>query len=398
MKISVIGGGPAGMTAVAFASREGAEVLLFEKNEKLGKKLLITGKGRCNFTNDSPIENHMKNVASNPRFLFSAYNFFGPADLIAFFENLGVKTKTERGGRVFPNSDKSADVLSALKKELTRREPPPAIFLNKRVSRIDFSGKTVFTENNSYKSDAIIIATGGMSYPATGSVGDGYAFAKAAGHAIVPPRPSLVPLISDCEFIKDLEGLSLKNVAIKYGGRSDFGEALFTKNGVSGPLILTASRYISKGDIFIDFKPALSEKQLDERILRDFNKNINKDFANSLDLLFPKKMIPVIIKSSKIDPRKKVNLITKAERKKIIELTKNFKISATRTAGFNEAVVTAGGVSLSEINPKTMESKLAKGVYFAGEVMDLDAFTGGYNLQIAFSTGALAGYSAARGS
>jgi predicted Rossmann fold flavoprotein len=374
------------MTAALFASKSRAEVLLFEKNEKLGKKLFITGKGRCNLTNASPIENHMKNVAENARFLFGAYNFFGPRDLIALIEGLGVKTKIERGDRVFPASDKSGDIVNALK--------TPAL-LNTRVSKIDFSNKIVFTENDSYKADAIIIATGGLSYPASGSTGDGYAFAKSAGHKIAPPRPSLVPLISDCDFIKDLEGLTLRNVAIRYGSRQDFGEMLFTKNGVSGPLILTASRYINKGDIFIDFKPALSEKQLDERILRDFNKSINKIFANSLDLLFPKKIIPVIIRLSEIDPYKRVNSITKAERKKLIGLIKNFNVKVTRTAGFDEAVITVGGVCVNEVNPKTMESKLVSGLYFAGEVLDLDAFTGGYNLQIAFSTGALAGYSAA---
>jgi predicted Rossmann fold flavoprotein len=403
--VVVIGGGPAGILAAGTAGGRGRRVLLIEKNEKLGKKLFITGKGRCNITNASEMEEFMSNIPKNSKFLYSAFRSFSNNDLIAMLEDCGLKTKVERGGRVFPASDKSSDVLKALEKYLDKKHV--TVMLNTAVAELrEEQGQinAVILENGgTLKCQSVIICTGGLSYPQTGSTGDGLTFAKAVGHTITDLLPSLIPLLVKEDYIKELQGLSLKNVAIKVLTDSksiyeDFGEMLFTHYGLSGPIVLSASFYISehlkkKKDIkvAIDLKPALSEEELDKRILRDFQQNQNKHFKNALDALLPQKLIPVIIRLCKIDENKEVNQISKEERKRLVLLLKGMEFTITGTRPIAEAIVTSGGVSLKEINPKTMESKLIKGLYFAGEVMDLDAFTGGYNLQIAFSTGYSAG-------
>lgn len=406
-KVYVIGGGASGMIAAIAASRNGHNVVIFEKNEKLGKKLYITGKGRCNITNACDRETFFENVISNPKFLFKAFHTLNTDDVIDFFESLGLSTKVERGNRVFPQSDKSSDVIVALKKELERLGVD--IRNNSEVSDIIIRDGSFYglrlKNNEEYFGDAVIIATGGLSYPLTGSTGDGYRFAKDAGHTVTDLYPSLVPLYVSESFISELMGLSLKNIGItvECGQKEiyrDFGELLFTHFGVSGPVILSASRFIipylnsnEKITLKIDLKPALTLQQLDARILRDFEEFKNKQFKNSLNHLLPNKLIDVIIRLSHIDPEKKVNSITKDERLYLAELLKNFTLNITKLGSYNQAVITKGGINVKEVNPSTMESKLIKNMYFAGEVLDLDALTGGFNLQIAWSTGYLAGSS-----
>ncbi len=403
-KILIIGGGAAGMMAAITAKANGNEVHIFERNEKLGKKIYITGKGRCNVTNNVVPEDFFENIITNKKFLYSSIYTFSPQQTMDFFEKIGLNLKTERGNRVFPNSDKSSDVIKALENHL--KKIGVNIHLNIKVNKIHVeSGKFagVYLENDVYeKGDSLIIATGGFSYQATGSTGDGYKFAKQAGHKIIETQPALVPLNTNDKEIYELQGLSLKNVkADLYSGDnllySDFGEMLFTHFGISGPLVLSASSFLKKENknlkFSIDLKPALNSDQLDKRILRDFQENINKSFKNSIDKLLPKKIIPIIIKRSGINPEKKVNEITKQERNRLVETIKKFEIKITGKRDFNEAIITKGGVDVKQVNPKTLESKLIKGVYFAGEVLDIDALTGGFNLQLAWSTGYLAGLS-----
>jgi len=404
-KVVVIGAGAAGMMAAIIAKRNKNEVLLFEKNEKAGKKIYITGKGRCNLTNACDTEDLFNNIMTNKNFCYSAFYTFTNFDTIDFFEKLGCKTKTERGGRVFPLSDKSSDVISALTRELNRLGVD--IHYNTEVKDIiceDGHVKVVKLDKKEVKADKVIVATGGISYSSTGSTGDGYKFAKKIGHTVTKLTPSLVPFNIAGDECQSMQGLSLKNVElVLYKGDKtkkknvlykDFGEMLFTHFGVSGPLVLSASCHVKDTKdlkISIDLKPALTMDQLDKRILRDFNKNPNKAFKNSLDELLPKKMISVITKRSGIDLEKKINEITKEERKNLEYIIKNLEFDVTSLRGYNEAIITKGGVSVKEIDPSTMESKLVKGLYFAGEVLDIDAYTGGYNLQVAWSTGYQAG-------
>lgn len=405
--VIVIGGGAAGMMAATVAARNGADVILFEKNEKLGRKLRITGKGRCNVTNDCDKNEFMSNVATNSKFLFAAISRFSTADTKDFFEECGVPLKVERGKRVFPVSDKAQDVVSAMENACVSSG---VSIINKRVEGIIVeNGKAVgvIADGERYGAKSVIVCTGGASYPRTGSSGDGYRFAKRAGHTIVPIRPSLVPLVAEGKLCAHLQGLSLKNIGFKVkdteNGKivyEDFGEMMFTHFGLTGPVVLSASAHLSdiesgKYVACIDMKPALDFKTLDTRILSDFAEFINKDFINSLDALLPQKMIPVIIGMSGIDGRKKVNSITKEEREKLVSLIKNIEIPLSGFRPIDEAIITKGGVSVTEVSPKTMESKLVSGLYFAGEVLDLDAYTGGFNLQIAFSTATLAGENAA---
>lgn len=413
-EVIIIGGGAAGMMAAVSAAREGQQVLLLEKNEKLGKKIYITGKGRCNVTNACDFDEFQKAIVTNQRFMFSSLRGFFNDDLMRMIEEAGCPLKTERGERVFPVSDKASDITGALERLL--RELRVRIRLNTEVKEIikrndseesfelrcdGRSGKQEI-----YLSKSVIVCTGGLSYRTTGSTGDGYRFAESFGHEVKEPVPALVPLTLLENDAKDMQGLSLRNIEIrispirddKASVYSDFGEMLFTHFGVSGPVILSASSYITKalreGERFVlhmDLKPALSAEKLDERILRDFSENINKNFENSISKLYPLKLIPVIIKRSGIDPHKKVNSISKKEREKLIAVTKDLSFTITGTRDFNEAIITQGGVSVKDINPKTMESKKVKGLYFAGEVLDIDAVTGGFNLQLAFSTGFAAG-------
>jgi len=404
-KVFVIGGGASGIMAAGVAAKRGNEVHLFEKNSILGKKLYITGKGRCNLTNAGDIQNFIDNTLSNPFFLYSALYNFSNLDTIEFFERLGVKTKVERGGRVFPISDKSKDVVDALKNFLIKNKVK--LHFNQTVENLITQNNKVLgiitTDKNKFYCDNIIIATGGLSYPATGSTGDGYKFAKQLGHRVTKLYPSLVPLTVEDEYCHDLMGLTLKNIKISiyYNGKmvyNKFGELMFTHYGVSGPVILSASRSIAtiinnKLLLTIDLKPALDTKTLDNRILKDFEKNKNRDFKNSLDELLPKKMIPVIISLSNIAPNKKVNEITKDERKHLISIIKELPFNINGTRGYEEAVITMGGIDVDYIDPSTMKSKIWDNVFFTGELLDLDAYTGGYNLQIAFSTGYTAGIS-----
>lgn len=394
--VTVIGGGAAGLFAACQLAAAGADVILLERNDICGKKLLITGKGRCNVTNNCPEDEVMKNIPRNPRFLFSALAAFGPTDVMSFFEAQGVKLKTERGNRVFPESDKSADIQRALVS--CARKNGVRIIQGRAEAVVTNEGIVAGVKAGDISIDctSAIIATGGKSYPLTGSTGDGYTMAASLGHNIVEPKPSLVPLVEeeggDCA---DMQGLSLKNVALKLINQkgkvvySDFGELLFTHFGLSGPLILSASAHMKEKDSYtvrLDLKPALDEKTLDARILRDFEKYQNKDFSNSLGDLLPRLMIPVIIKRSGIDPAVKVNSITKQQRRSLLEAIKAFDIIIAGKRPVDEAIVTSGGVKTSEISPSTMESKLISGLYFAGEVIDVDAYTGGFNLQIAWST------------
>ena len=407
VSVIVVGGGAAGMMAAVTAARSGADVLLFEKNEKLGRKLRITGKGRCNVTNDCDKNEFLSNVATNQKFLFAAISRFSTADTKDFFEECGVPLKTERGKRVFPVSDKAQDVVSALENACIESG---VRIINKKVEGLIIDDKKalgVIAGGENYGAKSVIVCTGGASYPKTGSTGDGYRFARRAGHAVTEIRPSLVPLVSRGKLCARLQGLSLKNIGFKIkdteNGKvvyEDFGEMMFTHFGLTGPVVLSASAHLSdiesgKYAALIDMKPALDHKTLDGRILSDFSEAINKDFINSLDALLPQKMIDVVVGLSGIDPRKKVNSITKEERETLVNLIKNIEIPLVSFRPIDEAIITKGGVSVSEISPKTMESKLVSGLYFAGEVLDLDAYTGGFNLQIAFSTATLAGENAA---
>ncbi len=402
-KVIVVGAGAAGLMAAGKAGENGHQVHLYEKNDRLGKKILITGKGRCNVTNYSDIDNFLNNIPGNPYFLYSAFYGLDSYGTIDFFNKLGLETKVERGNRVFPVSDKAADVVSALERYI--RKNKVKLHLNSPVKGIEVKDGLavgIKTAGGVVEADAVIVCTGGLSYPGTGSTGDGYKFAKDCGHKVTKLYPSLVPLRTKENWCSEVMGLSLKNIAISIKNSKgkelykDFGEMLFTHFGVSGPVILSASRHLlGKFDeglkLYIDLKPALDEKTLDSRILRDFEKYINKDFSNALGDLLPQKLIPVVIRLSGIDNGKKVHDITKEERKRLVSVIKGLELNITGTTGYNEAVITSGGIDVDEINPSTMESKLIKNLYFAGEVLDCDAYTGGYNLQIAFSTGCTAG-------
>ncbi|MCI8938281.1 MAG: NAD(P)/FAD-dependent oxidoreductase [Lachnospiraceae bacterium] len=420
--IIVVGGGAAGMMAAVSAARAGAEVTLLEKNEKTGKKIYITGKGRCNLTNACEPEEFFQNVISNGKFLYSAFYQMDNRTVMAFFENAGCRLKVERGERVFPVSDHSSDVIGALNRRMEREHVK--VCLNTCVKELLIENQekesieeashkgsvkgVVLSDGRKMEADAVILATGGKSYASTGATGDGYLFAETAGHTVKEVKPALVPFTVKESWCMELQGLSLKNVSVLL--KSDkkkiyegFGEMLFTHFGVSGPLILSASSYYAKKyadmqvPLIIDLKPALTREQLDKRILRDFEENKNRQFKNALDGLLPAKMIPIIIQLSGISPEKKVNEVTKKERNNLIDCFKNLTLTVTGTRGFQEAIITQGGICVKEVNPSTMESKLVKGLYFAGEVLDLDGVTGGFNLQIAWSTGYLAGNSAAGG-
>lgn len=403
-KVVIIGAGPAGMTAAYSAAQRGLDVILVEKNERVGRKLLITGKGRCNITNNCEIEELIANVNTNEKFLYSAFYTFTNDDVMQMFEELGVSLKTERGNRVFPESDRAIDVVDAMARLINKKNIK--LINKKTVKNINQkNGKVesvVLSDGKEIKADAVIIATGGASYSRTGSTGDGYKLAEKLGHKITPLKPSLIGLEICEDFYKKLNGLSLKNVSIKvYGNKNkkiydDFGEMEFTDYGIDGPIIKSAScimRDLSKENykIVLDLKPALDYEKLDKRIQRDFKKYINKKFENSLVDLLPSKMIPIVIELSGIDKKTPVNSITKEERKNLVNVIKNIEMNVKRYRPMEEAIVTSGGVKTSEINSSTMESKIVEGLYFAGEVIDVDAYTGGFNLQIAFSTGYLAG-------
>ena len=408
--VIVVGGGPAGMMSAITAAENGNEVLIIEKNSTFGKKLLITGKGRCNITSSLYMSDFIKNTPGNGMFLYSAFQNYTNTDIIEFLRKQGLEVKEERGNRIFPVTDKSIDVLNCFEKRI--KELNIKYMLNTTVEKILIKNYEVLglrTNREIIKAEKIILATGGKSYPLTGSTGDGYRIASELGHKITPIRPSLVPLeIYEKEECKKLQGLSLKNVKIKIEEDKkviyeDFGEMLFTHFGISGPTILSGSAHLVRYKnideklknknikLSIDLKPALTEEQLDDRILRDFKEFKNKQFKHSLDKLLPQKMIPVIIEQSKIEPEKRVNEVTKEERKRLITLLKNFEITIKGFRPVEEAIITSGGINIKEINPKTMESKLIKGLYFAGEIIDVDAYTGGFNLQIAYSTGYTAG-------
>ena len=400
--VAVIGGGPAGMIAAGRLKNRVDKVILIEKNPMLGKKLRITGKGRCNITNVADIEDIMANIPTNSRFLYSALYSFTNDDVIELMHSLGVPTKVERGGRVFPESDSARDVAEALKRYALGKN---VILLKENATGIivkDGKVAGVKCGDKEIPADSVIVATGGVSYPLTGSTGDGYRFAENMGHTVVAPKPSLVPLETKEKWVADVMGLALKNVELTlWSGEkkiyTDFGEMLFTHFGVSGPIVLSASCHLKKAKdvkITIDLKPALSEEQLDKRILRDFEAAGKKHLQNSLDELLPRALIPVIIKEAGLDGHKEVCSITKEERRKLLIAMKKLTLTVTGTRPVAEAIITSGGVKVSEINPSTMESKLVPGLYFAGEVIDVDAYTGGFNLQIAFSTGYLAGENA----
>ncbi|HEX3038528.1 MAG TPA: NAD(P)/FAD-dependent oxidoreductase [Oscillospiraceae bacterium] len=404
--VVVIGGGPAGMMAAGTAAQNGFQVALLEKNSRLGRKLMITGKGRCNITNNCDVQTLISSVPSNGRFLYSAVTQFTPQDTIAFFEGLGVPIKTERGNRVFPQSDKAVDVVDAMATFVKRSGAHVYTGEAEKLMMKDGAVWGVTTKDGEELcADAVIVACGGVSYPGTGSTGSGYALARQAGHTVTQLRPSLVPLVSNDTDCGDMQGLSLKNISIKvYDTKKkqtiyeDFGEMLFTHFGLSGPVILSASSHMremspNRYEVFIDLKPALTPEQLDARLQRDFEKNLNKDFANSLSELLPHKMIPIMVRNSDIAPDMKCNQITKEQRRNFAALLKAYKITVQSFRPIDEAIVTSGGVAVNEINPKTMASKLVSGLYFAGEVIDVDAYTGGFNLQIAYSTSRLAGNS-----
>lgn len=411
-RVVVVGGGAAGMMAAVSAACKGHETLLLEQNEKLGKKLFITGKGRCNVTNACEADKFFENIVSNPKFLYSAFYGFDNRQMMALLEEAGCRLKIERGERVFPVSDHSSDIIAVLQRILKKRNVE--ICLQMKVSELLIEENTsegskqvcgVLLENGrKERSDAVILATGGLSYPLTGSTGDGLRLAEIVGHKIKDCVPSLVPFNVSEEWCTRLQGLSLKNVNLimKDGNKEvyrGFGEMLFTHFGISGPLVLSASSFYagckSKDNIIceLDLKPALSEEQLEKRVLRDFEENQNRQFKNALNGLMPSKLVPVMIELSEISPEKKVNEVTRAERKNLVHLMKHLALHISGTRGFDEAIITQGGVSVKEVNPSTMESRLVKGLYFAGEILDLDALTGGFNLQIAWSTGHLAGES-----
>lgn len=403
-KIVVIGGGPAGILAACTAADRGEDVTLIEKNHKLGRKLLITGKGRCNITSDCDVEELIENVPTNGKFLYSAFYTFTNYDVVKMFNDGGVATKVERGKRVFPESDKAVDVQRCLERKLNKSKVK--LMLNTKVSKIvsenEAIKKVVLNENKEIECDSVIIATGGLSYPLTGSTGDGYKFAKTQGHKVTDTKPSLIGIEVQEKYVSELEKLLLKNVSIRVFNSKkkmvydDFGEMEFTKYGLDGAIIKSASSRMKDTTkenytILVDLKPALDENKLDARVQKDFRKYNNKRFENSLDDLLPKKLIPIIIELSEIDPKKEVHQISREERKRLVDLLKNLKFTVKRYRPIDEAIVTSGGIKVSEINASTMESKLVKGLYFAGEVIDVDGYTGGFNLQIAFSTGYLAG-------
>ncbi len=402
-RIIIVGGGAAGLISACIASSQGNKVILIEKNEKLGKKIYITGKGRCNLTNDSLVPDFLNNVVSNPKFLYSALNVFSPLETMSFFEKNGLILKTERGNRVFPASDKASDVTKTLEKILDKNNVE--IILNSEVKKLLIDNNVVqgveISNGKKILADSVIVCTGGVSYPLTGSTGDGYEFAKSVGHKIVETKPALVGLeLKGNDFI-ELQGLSLKNVqlSIKSGEKtlcSDFGEMLFTHFGISGPIVLSCSSLINRKDlnnleVYIDLKPALSEEVLQERLLREFKENNVKEISNVMRTLLPKTLINLVLRQAGIKQSKKCSEITALERTRLVKTLKNLFFNLKKLRPIEEAIVTAGGVCVKEINPKTMESKLCKGLFFAGEVLDVDAFTGGFNLQIAFSTGYVAG-------
>ncbi len=400
--VIVIGGGPAGMMAAISASKK-HKTILVEKNEKLGKKLYITGKGRCNVTNAKDINDFFDYIPGNSNFLYSALYTFTNESTMNFFENLGVKLKIERGDRVFPSSDKSSDIINALEKELEKNKVD--IKLNTKVKKFVYDDNNVISsvqleDNSIIKADYFILCTGGISYPQTGSNGEGFKISNEVGHTVTKLMPSLVPIEIEDDWIKELQGLSLKNVELnivdgkKKNLYKNFGEMLFTHFGISGPIVLSGSRIVNKGNnlkAIIDLKPALSEEELDKRIQKDFAKCLNKDFKNSLDELLPKKLINIIITLSNIESTKKVNLITREERKTLVHLIKNLSLNIKGLRPIAEAIITAGGINIKEIDPSTMKSKIVDNLYFAGEIIDVDAYTGGFNIQIALSTGYLAG-------
>lgn len=402
--VAVVGGGAAGMIAAIFALRGGADVIIFEPNKMMGKKLRITGKGRCNVTNDCEPQEFMQNVTRNGKFMYSSVNRLKPADVKAFFEELGVPLKTERGRRVFPQSDRAADVAYALEKEIKRLGGKIVCQRVFDIKTEDGSACGVATKDGEYAADSVIVATGGVSYPGTGSTGDGHKMAKRLGIAVTELKPSLVPVVTK-DNTSEMMGLTLKNVTLTVcrGEKrvySEMGEMLFTHFGVSGPLVLSASAHMQTGGVSdytmeIDLKPALSEAELDRRVLSDFEKYSAKDFVNALGDLLPKKLIPAVIKQSGIPERIKVSSVTKEMRAKLVSTLKGYKLKPVSFRPIDEAIITCGGVSVKEIDPKTMMSKKVRGLYFAGEILDLDAYTGGYNLQIAWSTGAVAGADAA---
>lgn len=394
--IIIIGGGAAGCFAAVQAARFGKSVLLFEPNEKLGRKLRITGKGRCNVTNNSDVQEHMKNIPVNNRFMYSAFSVFNAYDTMNFFEEIGVPLKTERGNRVFPVSDNANDIADALAHEMKKSGVK---VIRKRVTKLIMENnicKGVKAGGEIYYSESVLIACGGKSYTKTGSTGDGYKLAESVGHTVTGIKPSLVPLVSPDKYCAEMMGLSLRNVTLNLYDRdkliySELGEMLFTHFGLSGPLVLSASSHMremspERYKILIDLKPALTPEQLDNRIQRDFSENLNRDFINGIRQLLPAKLIPVAVKLSGISPEQKVNGITKEQRHKFGELIKAFPVRISGFRPVEEAIITSGGVSVKEINPKTMESKIVNGLFFAGEVIDVDAYTGGFNLQIAFST------------
>ena len=407
--VIVVGGGAAGMFAAIAAAKNGHQVTLYEKNEKLGKKIFITGKGRCNITNAADMEELFDAVVTNSKFLYSSFYGYTNQNVIDFFEDAGVPVKIERGNRVFPISDHSSDVIRALEREM--KKVGVKVCLNTEVKSVEAEkgkfNKLVLKDTTTQTADACIVATGGLSYRSTGSTGDGFRFAENVGHKVTQCFPSLVPMETKEPWICELQGLSLRNVEAKIlDGKKelykDFGEMLFTHFGVSGPLIISASSYVGKKfmdkngqkkelTLEIDLKPALTEEQLDQRVLRDFEENHNRQFKNAITKLFPTKLIPVMLELGGIDPEKKVNSIEKEERKQFVHLIKHFRMTLTGLRDYPEAIITKGGVNVKEIDPGTMESKLVKGLYFAGEVLDLDALTGGFNLQIAWSTGYAAG-------
>ena len=424
MNVIVIGGGPAGMMSAITSAENGDNVILIEKMNSLGKKLLITGKGRCNITSSIDIDLFFKNIPGNGKFLYSAFKNFTNQDIINFLEKQGLSVKEERGNRIFPVTDRSQDVLNCFLKRL--KELNVKIIFNERVKELlvkqEINKKEnqsesilriigVKTEKKEYFADKVILATGGKSYPGTGSTGDGYEIAKKVGHTITEIKPSLVPLVClEKDLCKSMQGLSLKNVAIilKDAEKNkkiyeDFGEMLFTHFGVSGPIILSGSAHLvryknienlfkeNKIELYIDLKPALSKEKLDERILRDFDEFKNKEFKNALDKLLPQKMIDTVVSLTGINPKKQVNKITKQERERLVNILKEFKLVVKGFGSIDEAIITSGGINIKEVNPSTMESKLVKGLYFAGEILDVDAYTGGFNLQIAYSTGFTAG-------
>lgn len=398
-KTAVIGGGAAGLMAASLLAQNGACVTVYEKNEYVGRKLGITGKGRCNLTNDCTLDEFLKNIPTNPRFLYSAFNAFPPSEVMNFFESRGVRLKVERGNRVFPESDRAADIVNAL------RHIPGCNFIHEKVRGIsekDGVVSGIMTESGFHEYDNVIVCTGGKSYPRTGSDGDGYAFASRLGLEVVMPEPSLVPLETKEKWCAELQGLSLKNISLRMTDTltqktvyEDFGEMMFTHFGVTGPMILSASAHIKTKEperyrIKLDLKPALDEKTLDRRLLADFAQFCNRDLINSLSMLLPQKLIPVAVRLSNIPPHKKINSLTKEERAALVYVIKNLELTVLRTRPVDEAIVTRGGVCVKELDPKTMECKRIQGLYFCGEVIDVDAYTGGFNLQIAFCTAACA--------